>query len=88
MPHAFRSKREPTLRAKWKRDAAPRRFGLRSGDPVEFRLDSCASAMGKADLKLPENDVGLAIKFSAYFYKLTLPAGTFKQRGSFNPAVD
>jgi hypothetical protein len=27
-------------------------------------------------------------KFSAYFYKLTLPAGTFKQRGSVNPAVD
>jgi hypothetical protein len=43
---------------------------------------------GKADLRLPEIDVGLAIKFSAYFYKLTLPAGTSKQRGSFNPAVD
>jgi hypothetical protein len=43
---------------------------------------------GKADLKLAEIDVGLAIRFSAYFYKLTLPAGTFKQRGSSNPAVD
>ena len=42
----------------------------------------------KADLQLPEIDVGLAIAFSAYFYKLTLPAGTFKQRGHFNPAVD
>jgi hypothetical protein len=43
---------------------------------------------GKANLQLPEIDADLTSKFSAYFYKLTLPAGTFKQRGHFKPAVD
>ena len=80
--------REPALRAKW--NATPPSAGSDSvaGSRSNFVLTVARAQMGKADLKLPENGGILAITFSACFYKLTLLAGTFKQRGSFTPAVD